>query len=904
MREYISLFTLILIFFSIAFLSGYKTENSSACSTPPEIIVSDPKESDNIENPPVAVNFDAKQNTTDLVAIDLNKVSVIIKDNIGKVIDITQYISNNCDILKKNCKFSGSVNLSEGEYILQVQVCNTTAACETKEVRFTVYPIKPGGWIDIIKKWANYFRCHYEYLGIGCNSDDDKPDYDCIRNIPGCDNCPDKDNPDQKDTDGDGIGDMCDNCQYKENVDQKDTDGDGVGDVCDNCPDKYNPDQFDSDGDGIGDKCALDDYDGDGLSNDFEKGIGTDPRNADTDGDGLCDSEEIKFETNPNYKDTNMDGKSDYGQIIEGPGCNPKFILQNKLSGACTIPENCIILDDDNDGVKNPLDMFPGEDDNIIREAAPNYWIVNVTVDNINYSRNPITKQVSKKRGSVKGKGLVYADPGNIMGMGDKIYYFPLPVTLGYSTIIYKLEVEGEPYKISNSCTIEMGSFFEDFKNYRIQNLNYYFNINFSGYKITDIGYLTHFIYKGDLSTAECKYGIEDQYPDCGKRYGECNKDVFAYALCNYVSTNCPGLCSFSKSCEGEIGEDKLSPMAAIGAEGIKIPRSYFAKGISFNISGSGLRTLDNNTYFETTYTFNFMPINVSLSKSSLSSLLPSNRSGVSKSDDPSKALYDSNDTDNYAELSIINHFLDILLLAVEVRGKRINDSGGHIGDYHTSTEEDGQRAHWGTFEKDTIDTPKQADKQITWGIESFRSKYYPPEAGGKILIGYTPSFIFSQMKSDGMISEDEEKYFRRNLVGGIIVPVRVDGLVELNADPDNYVLTGDKPAHPLNHYGVPEFVDVIKNLAKKYKELYGKRLRINDISLVNGGIFDINYNWKPPHNEHREGKNVDIGAVTYEGSSVSKEQIEICLDRIGAKNYVSILYEPEPAHFHLTYKK
>jgi hypothetical protein len=138
MREYISLFTLILIFFSIAFLSGYRTENSSACSTPPEIIVGEPKDSEDIENQSIKVSFDAIQNTSDSVTIDLNRISVIINDNIGKVIDITQYITNNCDILKKNCKFSGSVNLSEGEYILQVQVCNTASACETKEVRFKI----------------------------------------------------------------------------------------------------------------------------------------------------------------------------------------------------------------------------------------------------------------------------------------------------------------------------------------------------------------------------------------------------------------------------------------------------------------------------------------------------------------------------------------------------------------------------------------------------------------------------------------------------------------------------------------------------------------------------------------------------------------------------------------------
>jgi len=86
-------------------------------------------------------------------------------------------------------------------------------------------------------------------IGDACDPDIDG---DGIPNA--VDNCPYVANPDQIDSDNDGAGDACDNCPIP-NPDQLDTDKDGVGDACDNCPTVYNPSQWDRDGDGIGDLC-------------------------------------------------------------------------------------------------------------------------------------------------------------------------------------------------------------------------------------------------------------------------------------------------------------------------------------------------------------------------------------------------------------------------------------------------------------------------------------------------------------------------------------------------------------------------------------------------------------------------------------------------------------------------
>ena len=89
-----------------------------------------------------------------------------------------------------------------------------------------------------------------------------------------CDNCPSVASAEQTDTDNDGLGDICDQFPSDAENDfdkdglardadpcpfdmQNDADGDGFCEVLDNCPEVANPDQWDTDGDGVGDACET-----------------------------------------------------------------------------------------------------------------------------------------------------------------------------------------------------------------------------------------------------------------------------------------------------------------------------------------------------------------------------------------------------------------------------------------------------------------------------------------------------------------------------------------------------------------------------------------------------------------------------------------------------------------------
>ncbi|MDL1892158.1 OmpA family protein [Sphingobacteriales bacterium CHB3] len=158
--------------------------------------------------------------------------------------------------------------------------------------------------------------------------------------------------PDNPDTDGDGLKDGEEVRRYKTDPLNPDTDGDGLNDGDEVVKYRTDPTLWDTDGDGLSDgdevlKYGTDplridtdgdtlsdgdevlryntdplkvDTDGDGLSDWEEVRIHkTDPNNPDTDGDGLLDGEEVRrYQTDPTRADTDRGGVSDGAEVLRG----------------------------------------------------------------------------------------------------------------------------------------------------------------------------------------------------------------------------------------------------------------------------------------------------------------------------------------------------------------------------------------------------------------------------------------------------------------------------------------------------------------------------------------------------------------------------------------------------------
>ena len=198
--------------------------------------------------------------------------------------------------------------------------------------------------------------------------------------------------------------------------------------------------------------------------------------------------------------------------------------------------------------------------------------------------------------------------------------------------------------------------------------------------------------------------------------------------------------------------------------------------------------------------------------------------------------------------------------------------TGGH-------SHNDGHRPIGNLF---TVPSMDQGDAERTWFAGqtsriSWCATKTVPEVSGVITVkAWYKAPPNSACVEDFLFVRDPGDY--RACTGYFGYDVGDDGFEELPPWPNVYVRCGltagclcdnISPTHPNAFWGTPEMVAAVEDLAVSFQALHPElMLRITDMSLPRGGLFDLDLNWKAPrHCRHRTGTSVDISkyALTVE---------------------------------------
>lgn len=254
-----------------------------------------------------------------------------------------------------------------------------------------------------------------------------------------------------------------------------------------------------------------------------------------------------------------------------------------------------------------------------------------------------------------------------------------------------------------------------------------------------------------------------------------------------------------------------------------------------------------------------------------------------------------------------------------------LNNNGGHLHDF-------GTRPVIGPsgelqFDGDDSDPSKLGVKSFsnTDGTAGPTVTHVMPDIAGKIITEDTLILL-------GTFSCGPTCYNDRTVKFESTVDVKIKGLIELPPAPELYIrcaktggCVSDSPDGDSNHdspfYGNPRLVNAIIGLAAMYRSLFpssepnGNVLRITDMGLKFGGLFDLRADWKQPHKGHQDGSNADISRSFLRDSDKATEFLDqkildtlvmrLGIDRLteDSTSECPILKEEEPPCIHITVK-